>query len=258
MTQRRNLLKGVAGAVLAGMMADRVGGQTRPLPDVGRKFSSDGRVLPFLGNTIICHLPQQGEGSEAFDALLDIYRELPGDAWTRKLTATPPSSYHMTVFGGADDRDRRYPVWPAGLPLDVPIEDCNRILGERLKSFRLGEDAPPYRMRVNLAEPPANESPLNIRLLSADEDTEQRLRRLRDRLAVTLGIHDSGHDSYRFHVTLGYLVADLSTEEHAAYRRSLTRWKQLLAQRVPVITLGAPEYCVLRDMFAFKRQFFLA
>ncbi len=76
--------------------------------------------------------------------------------------------------------------------------------------------------------------------------------------SATLGIQDRGHDGYRFHITLGYLVADLSDDEHAAYRRSLARWKAGLAERVPIITLGAPEYCVLHDMFAFKRQFFLA
>lgn len=253
------MLKGVASAAVAGMMADRVTGQTtRHLSDVGRKFASDGRVLPFLGNTIICHVPQQGDGSEAFDALLDIYRELPGEGWTRKLAPTPPSSYHMTVFGGANDKERRYPVWPTNLPLDMPIDECTRILGERLRGFLLGEDAAPYRMRVNLVEPPANESPLNIRLLSADEDTERRLRRLRDRLSDALKIQDSGHDGYRFHITLGYLFADLTSAEHAAFRRSLARWKAEFARKVPEITLGAPEYCVLRDMYAFKRQFYLS
>jgi len=31
----------------------------------------------------------------------------------------------------------------------------------------------------------------------------------------------------------------------------------MIAQRAPVITLGNPEYCLLNDMFAFKRQFYL-
>jgi hypothetical protein len=30
-----------------------------------------------------------------------------------------------------------------------------------------------------------------------------------------------------------------------------------LARRAPVITFGAPEYCLLDDMFHFARQFYL-
>jgi hypothetical protein len=32
----------------------------------------------------------------------------------------------------------------------------------------------------------------------------------------------------------------------------------MLAQRCPIITFGAPEYCLLKDMFAFERQFYLS
>ncbi len=248
---------GGAALGLAGFVTKGVAGQTIRPPDVGRKFAVDGRVIPFVGNTIICHLPQQGEHSEAFDALLDIYRDMPAEGWIRKVTATPPSSYHMTVFGGADDKERHYPLWPAGMPLDLPMERCNQILAERLKGFRLGADVPPYRMRVNLEEPPAQETPLTIRLLPADASTEHRLRHLRDQLSIVTGIRDIDHDTYRFHITLGYQFQPLTDEEHQAYRAALARWKADLVRKVPIITLGPPEYCVLEDMFAFKRQFYL-
>ncbi|WP_294211848.1 DUF1868 domain-containing protein [uncultured Sphingomonas sp.] len=251
------MLKG-SGLALAGLAAARGGAADRLPPDVGRKFAADGRVLPFAGNTIICHLPQQGAGSEAFDALLDIYRALPGEPWARKVTALPPSSYHMTIFGTANDKARRYPLWPAGLPLDMPMADCDRILGERLRAFRLGDEAGPYRMRVNLEPPPASETPLTVRLLPADDAMEARLRRLRDRLAEVTGIREPDHDRYRFHITLAYQVAPLTPQEDDAWRRSLAAWKVMIARRAPIITLGNPEYCLLKDMFAFKRQFFLS
>lgn len=257
MTTRRMLLKGT-GLALAGVAASGIRAADRLPPDVGRKFSADGRVLPFEGNTIICHLPQQGSGSEAFDALLDIYRALPGGSWARKMTALPPSSYHMTIFGGANDKARRYPLWPAGLPLDMPMTECDRILGERLRAFRLGDEASPYRMRVNPEAPSAGETPLTVRLLPADAGTEARLRRLRDRLAEATGIREPDHDRYRFHITLGYQFAALTPEEDAAWRGSLAVWKTMIAKRAPVILLGNPEYCLLKDMFAFKRQFYLS
>ncbi|KQM28122.1 hypothetical protein ASE57_07410 [Sphingomonas sp. Leaf11] len=257
MTTRRTILKGT-GLAFAGLMASRAAASDRRPPDVGRKFAADGSVLPFEGNTIICHVPQQGNGSQTFDALLDVYRALPGEPWARKMTALPPSSYHMTIFGGANDKARRYPYWPAGMPLDTPIEECDRILGERLRTFRLGEDAAPYRMRVNMDEPPANETPLTVRLLPADQGMETRLRRLRDRLAEVTGIREPDHDRYRFHITLGYQFAALTPDEERAWRRSLAGWKAMIALRSPVIELGNPEYCILKDMFAFKREFYLS
>src|SRR3546814_7288625 len=93
-------------------------------PDVGSKFYADGRVHPFPGNTVICHVPQQGEHSGCFNALLDIYREAPAHPFVRKITLLPPSSYHMTIFGGANDKPRERKSWPADLPIDMPIERC--------------------------------------------------------------------------------------------------------------------------------------
>lgn len=230
---------------------------SRPPPDVGRKFFADGRVKPFLGNTIVCHLPQQGAGAEPFNALLDVYREMPQYSFVRKLTLLPPSSYHMTVFGAANDQDRRVPLWPADLPLDLPMAECNRLLGERLRRFQLGEDAPPYRMRVEPSEPPASEAPITLRLVPIDETENVRLRRLRDRLSKCLAIRAPSHDTYRFHVTLAYLIRWLTLEEHREFRGALEHWRETVARRCPVIELGAPEYCTLKDMFAFERQFYL-
>ncbi|WP_343611035.1 DUF1868 domain-containing protein [Novosphingobium sp.] len=262
MSRRRDILAG-GTALLAGLAARPVwaeqASEGTPLPpDVGRKFTRDGLVMPFAGNTIICHLPQQGPDSAPFDTLLDIYRALPAEPWARKVAVLPPSSYHMTIIGGANQKERRRPLWPADLPLDLPMADCNRILGERLRAFRLGAEAGPYRMRVNPQEPAANERPLTLRLLPFDTAEETRLRRLRDRLATLLAIEDNDHDHYGFHITLAYQFANLTRDEDTAWRAALRRWKAAIIARAPVITLGPPEYCLLEDMFAFKRQFYLS
>lgn len=259
MTSRREFLQLSASTLAVTLSSGAVWADEQKLPrDVGRKFFADGRVKPFAGNTIVCHLPQQGEGSEPFNALLDFYREMPQHAFVRKLTLLPPSSYHMTIFGGANDQDRRLPVWPADLPLDMPIADCNRVLGERLRDFRLEESTPPYRMRVDLAEPSADEAPIVIRLLPVDDAERLRLSRLRDRLSKRLSVRAPNHDAYRFHITLAYQIQWLTPAEHAEFRRVLKGWHENLARRCPVIALGAPEYCYLKDMFAFERQFYLS
>jgi hypothetical protein len=261
-TSRRDLLQlsaATLAATLAGGVTHEAWAEQGKLPrDVGRKFYVDGRVKPFHGNTIVCHLPQQGDGAEPFNALLDCYREMPKYGFVRKTTLLPPSSYHMTIFGGANDQDRRLTVWPADVPLDMSMTDCNRVLGERLRNFRLEHSSPPYRMRVDLSEPATSEAPIVIRLLPVDEAEHMRLTRLRDRLAKLLAIRAPGHETYRFHITLAYLIQWLTPAEQAEFRGTLKGWREMLAQRCPIITFGAPEYCLLKDMFAFERQFYLS
>lgn len=109
-----------------------------------------------------------------------------------------------------------------------------------------------------MESPPAGETPLTVRLLPTDDAVEARLRKLRDRLSDVTGIREPDHDRYRFHITLAYQVAPLAPKEDDAWRRSLAAWKAMIARRAPIITLGNPEYCLLKDMFAFKRQFFLS
>ncbi|MBC2663505.1 DUF1868 domain-containing protein [Novosphingobium flavum] len=180
-TDRRQLLKLAAGAgALA--LAPNPAFATPPPRDVGRKFSSDGRVIPFRGNTIICHLDQQGPNSAPFEALLDIYRQLPSRKFARKITLLPPSSYHMTIFGGANDPERKPGAWPASIPLNAPIEECTRIIGERIKAANIGNVAP-IRMRVDTSPPSSGENPMTIRLLPVDAAEDARLRALRNRLS---------------------------------------------------------------------------
>lgn len=62
---------------------------------------------------------------------------------------------------------------------------------------------------------------------------------------------------YRFHVSIGYPVAWMTTAEENELRRVFAGWARDIAARAPVIRFGAPEYCIFNDMFAFERQFYL-
>lgn len=255
---RRALLRAAAGVAVAGPAA-RAMAQGRPAypPDVGGKFDPDGRPHPFAGNTIVCHLDQQGERSAAFDALLDLYREAPALPFARKVGWLPPSSYHVTIFGGANDRPRLKTTWPADLPLDLPMAECDRLLGERLRDFKL-DCALPIRLKVDLDQVQDPARPLTLLLLPVDAAEEAKLRGLRDRLSRRLAIRSPSHDAYRFHVSLGYPIAWFTDAEKAAFATVWRRWAHAVAARSPVIELGAPEYCLFDDMFAFHRQFYLA
>lgn len=249
---RRHMLKMGAGVGAAFVLPEIASGRNLQLPDVGSKFDAEGRVLPFAGNTVICHLPQQGEYAGPFRGLLDIYRELPRHDFARKLTLLPPSSYHMTVFGGANDRQRIARNWPADISLNVPIDECTRLLNGRLEDFELGSTSP-IRMRVALDESPMEERPLKIRLTAVDAAQERRLRDLRDRLAVRLRLRSPTHDNYEFHITLAYIYRLLSPSEHRAFRAMRTQWHERLAANYPVIHLPLIEFCRFPDMFYFER-----
>jgi len=255
---RRGLLKwgavGAAALSAPGALGARIADYP---PDVGRKFSADGRVLPFAGNTVICHLPQQGENAAAFDAMLDIYRDVPAHRFARKIALLPPSSYHMTVFGGANDQPRLRESWPADLPFDMPIEQCNRVLTDRLKRAGLRIDLP-IRMRVDLDQKPANGKALIFLLVPADEGERAKLTRLREQLADVFKIRAPDTAAYRFHISLGYAIAWFTRQEMRALEQAWADWVRGIAAASPVITFGAPEFCTFKDMYAFKRQLFLA
>jgi hypothetical protein len=220
------------------------------------KFNPDGTVRPFAGNTVICHLDQQGPNAGAFDALLDIYREAQGRAFVRKMTLLPPSSYHMTVFDGVNDKDRDQ-VWPAGLTPDLSIEECSRILEERLRTSGPYPVAP-IRLRVDIREVPADAKPvLRFELLPCDADEARKLQGLRDRLAQVFGFRRASHDGYVFRISMTYLIRALEGEESNDFSQCFRRWCEDLERRCPLITLGMPEFCTFKDMYAFKRELYL-
>jgi len=223
---------------------------TTSRPFGGRKFRSDGRVLPFPGSTIICHLPQQGDGFEAFDSVLDIYRELPDHAFSKRLAVLPPSSYHMTIIGTATGADRR---WPPYVPQQASIEECNFLILERLAALKL-ECALPIRMTVDL-NPQRPQHPISLDLKPLDEQETIKLRHLRKQLADALQLHIPNPDRYTFHLSVAYQMDKMTPEETADYTATMTRWRQEICTRAPVLLFGAPEFCTFKDMFAFRTLF---
>lgn len=243
----------VAGASISGVALAR---PTFPTP-VGSKFYPNGMVKEYPGNTILCHLPQQGPNADCFNVLLDIYRTLPLRKFARKVALLPPSSYHMTVFDCSTDKSRNAGNWPSDLSRNAPIEECDRFNGERLKSFDPAIQLP-IRMKINTEQtPPDSGNALTFKLLPADDAEERKLRGLRDRLAELLKFKTDNHDSYRFHISLGYPIAWFDNSEIKELSDYWQRWVQAIASRAPEIHLNAPEYCTFRDMFAFYRQLYL-
>lgn len=215
---------------------------------VGAKFFVDGRVRRFPGNTIICHLSAD---SPLYQGLKSVYAALETGPLADKYTLLPQPSWHMTVFEGVCDEVRLPGYWPGDLALDAPLEDCNRLFAEKLQSFDLPA-LPPFKLEIAGLRPLYNGIGLHLEPAGAAEN--RRLRDLRDQLSELLQLRQATHATYVFHLSLGYLLRHLTDDERAQLQDGLMQGLKQLPRQ---IELGAPEFCLFDDMFAFHRQFYL-
>lgn len=213
----------------------------------GRKFSASGAPQLFQGNTVLCHLT--APAAQAARALVEQLRAAHDGG---EITWLPPASHHVTLFDGALDTRRALPDWPQGLALDAPLAECHALMGDRLRGFDLGIDLP---LRFVVDETVTSPTLTAVPLRPADAQQAQQLGDLRDRLARATGVRHANHDSYNFHITFGYYVQAFDLAELSSYRAAVLAAVQRFRRRVPVIELGAPEYCVFDDMTAFQTQF---
>lgn len=239
---RRALISTLSAACMTRALS--IPAYAKPFQNDG-KFSATGDVLPWAGDTIICPLPFN---SPAFHEMLNINAEVTR-YFRDYIAATPPSSYHMTIYGGADPQRRAAHLWPTGEALDAPIANINQALLERLQSQRF-EYPTPIRMRVDTDE---NLKGLTyIPLVAADTAERATLYQLRRDIAHTTGLITPNIETFRFHITFGYPFRTMPENIAASFRSASLEWRQKLAARSPSIELPAPLYCRFTDMFAFE------
>lgn len=217
--------------------------------DVGCKFHADGSVRAFAGNTVVCHLPDDGPARAALMDVHDRLAALPA----RRHALLPPSSWHMTVFEGVCDQIRDPGRWPADLPLDAPLAACTDLFAARLRATRFGITAP---IRVAVGGVIAVHGGfLGVTLEPADPEEHLRLRTLRDRLSAVLGLRVPVHLGYRFHLTIGYQIDWLTPCEQLSMAEACHAATAHLLERAPVFTFGPPSFCTFEDMHAFPTIF---
>ena len=220
--------------------------------DVGRKMNADGTVREFFANTFIGPLGQQGEDFAVFDALLDVYREFPRHNFHKKIALLPPSSYHITVFGGLNEVDRGTPRWAHTIPADLPIEDVTERYLRALRALTKFEKKP-FQLAVDFERPLNFRGSFYIPLRPVDEDTRVRLQSIRDQLALLTGIRRADHNRYEYHVTLGYFFQSLNAHEVKALAATTKQWMQRVALLRRPLNIDAVHFCRLRDMYAFEQ-----
>jgi len=216
-------------------------------PAIGKKFNPDGSFRSFPGNTIICHVPPH---SATFQTLLEIRARFAARPFSRCLTLMPPASYHMTVFEGVVNEVRQPRLWPSDMSVDSPLDSCNQLFLKKLREFDLRCNLP-FRLVPDFIPDTF------IRLRPFDDQEEQKLRDLRNRLSKLLLLHGPNHEAYQFHITLAYLVKWMTPEETVDYARTREECASILRNSLSVIELGPPEFCFFQNMAAFDPQLLL-
>jgi hypothetical protein len=207
-------------------------------------------VLPFGGNTFIGHIRQQGLDFDLFNGLLDIYREFPAHDFASKISLTPPSSYHVTVFGGLNEEDAGTPRWPRQLRPGLAIDEVTRLWLRQLQARpRLAD--PGFAFEYGTPVITRGGAP-HIPLRPADDATAARLAALRNELAAFTGIRDKDHDRYEYHMTFGYIHTLLSEREGQSLKAATQHWIEKLTARNLRIRIPAVQFCRLVDMYAFQ------
>lgn len=226
-------------------LTGRLAGSVRPpsisLPAGGGKFTTDGCVQIWPGNTFICHIDRT---SDAYRHILELQEEVKQSRFSQFFTFLPPSSFHMTVFEGISPVSVPGNGWPDGVPTGASRDAVSRVLLERVEPLVLPRS---YRIKID-----GFFAGHSLTVSGADEAEEQALRQTRRTLSEATGIAFEAFDDYVFHITLAYLVEWLSEKtarELAAFGAEAGR---RFRERVATIELGAVEFCDFDSMHHFE------
>lgn len=203
----------------------------------GAKFSPDGSVLCWPGNTIICHVDQS---SAQHAVLCDIQSALMDCPHAACFAFLPPASFHMTVFQGVSNGRN----WPGGIPAEAPLETVTDTLGARLEGVSV-----PKRFDVRAHNIFAG---FSLTLSGATAADESALRKTRETLRDVTGITVPNFESYVFHITLAYLLRWLDPAEARSVVETSTAVYNQYAEALGTLTLGPLELCEFENMHHFE------
>ncbi|KAI9324599.1 RNA ligase/cyclic nucleotide phosphodiesterase [Zopfochytrium polystomum] len=158
----------------------------------------------------------------------------------------------MTLFSGVLDQERGPPsggngdgvLWPSDTAWGLPLSEVTAQFAGRLSGFDMNVTMP-----VRMAVAGRKRDGIALRLAAADERTDSSLRRLRDRLADLLALRAAGHATYEFHLSLAYVVLNLSEDQKRKVEATVDRFLPLMHD---AFEIGPPAFCVFDNMSEFR------
>ncbi|KXU04976.1 hypothetical protein SORDD24_00977 [Streptococcus oralis] len=85
----------------------------------------------------------------------------------------------------------------------------------------------------------------------ANSESSQRLKEIRDYIAEKTGVRFANHNSYQFHISIGYVREPLTEVEKQLFDGVRARLTQLLLEKLPLISIERIEFTVFEDMRKF-------
>ena len=211
--------------------------------EVGRKFNEDGTVRKFPGNTIICPVDPN---SQTFQQSHWIQEQLKVQPFAHKLTILPSSSFHMTVIQLLCDQVRKPEEWSNKLPLDATLEATDQFFIETVPGV-----APITGVTMKYWKMKTWGTSINIILEPADEVSHQELSHYRNAIAEATGVRFPNHDRYVFHITLAYMIQELTDVEQLQLEALGDAMNKAMCDDFGLFTPGAPMLTFFDNMFAF-------
>ncbi len=212
-------------------------------PVVGQKFDSDGSVLTYPGNSIICFVDRVTH-APVFNLSIWLQEQLKATSWHDKYALLPPSSFHMTVIELLCDQRREPSAWSNRLPLTMDIAETDIFFHSQVSTVPA-----PSNLRMKYSRLPG--SLTHIELEPADNDTCDAIWRYRDAIAEVTGVRFPDHDQYRFHISLAYHLIQLTPEEEAERKALHSRLSEIVQQSDEQFVPDAPQLVFFDDMFQF-------
>lgn len=210
-------------------------------PGEGGKFTPEGAVLSFPGNTFLCHVKQD---SDAFAALCEMRRDLLDLPTARHFTYLPSESFHMTVFCGVSGHPLGDDGWPRSIAPGASLADITEIWSGQIASVE-GFSEVCVTAETLVAG-------YSLQLVPGDAQSAQKLHETRARLRRYTGVWREAHDSYVFHISLGYQTKWMTEEDAQAHIAASEEIAERYLNRLSRINLGAVEFCVFENMHHFE------
>lgn len=215
---------------------------------VNVKFDQNGNALPFEGSTVIGYF-----NYEAFyQALGQLTTAISADkSLMSKLILLPASSYHVTVFDCVCQKAGGGWYWPSGVPRETPLYECMEILKERFSNIALNE-LPDINLKITGHKPFINTLAVTFSPNSGvDVDN---LKCLRDSLSILSGIRRSNHETYEFHLTIGYFIDQVDFSDMSHLEKLLSDFFQRIDGLNDHVTLNKISFCSFKDMLSYHPE----
>ena len=216
----------------------------KPRPAIGTKFHADGTFRTFRGNSVVCPIDLDAPQVELLRGVQRRSREQP---FGPLLAQLPPESFHMTAFDLVCEQVREPAKWTSELPLDEPLEQADAWMAEQLRPLRLW--AADLTVRFERIGP--IHTTLHAVVVPADAATRDALSAFREAAAEATGVRHPNHDHYAFHVSLAYLLYEMTDDEQRAFDRFATGEAERLRGSFGELRLGFPELVFFDTMAEF-------